>query len=216
LKTDSATADGRPRSRKLPKEDRRRQLLETALLIVRDEGADQLTLGNLAARAGVSKPIAYDHFGTRAGLLIELYKMRHGQQAHALETALTTVPRGRDETVDILAASYIHASVEMCREWQAVGAALAGSEETEIVHRELLDSYVDLFTTLLGPHSTLPSSQLRLHCVGVIGAGEAILAAIARGISTEAEAAKAFASLIWGGLGSRDPSAEPGGASGVR
>ncbi|MFC7555432.1 hypothetical protein ACFQU7_29170 [Pseudoroseomonas wenyumeiae] len=25
----------------------------------------------MAARAGVSKPVAYDHFGTRSGLLIE-------------------------------------------------------------------------------------------------------------------------------------------------
>jgi AcrR family transcriptional regulator len=201
LKTDPSAADGVSRSRKLPKEERRRQLLETALLIVRDEGADQLTLGNLAARAGVSKPIAYDHFGTRAGLLIELYKIRNAQQAHALETALTTAPRDREETVEILAANYIHASAEMCGEWQAVSAALAGSEETEIVHHELLDSYVELFTTLLAPHSTLPPAQLRLHCVGVIGAGEAIMAAIARGVSTEAEATKAFAALIRGGLG---------------
>ena len=201
MNSDPTTADVRTRSRKLPKEERRRQLLETALLIVRDEGADQLTLGNLATRAGVSKPIAYDHFGTRAGLLIELYKIRNAQQAQALETALTTAPRGRAETVEILAANYIQGSAEMCGEWQAVSAALAGSEETEIVHRELLDNYVELFTSVLGPHSTLPPAQLRLHCVGVIGAGEAIMAAIARGASTEAEAAKAFASLILGSLG---------------
>ena len=149
----------------------------------------------------MSKPIAYDHFGTRAGLLIELYKIRNAQQAQALEAALTTTRRDREETVAFLAARYIHASTEMCAEWQAVGAALAGSEETEIVHHELLDNYVELFTSLLGPYSTLPPGELRLNCVGIIGAGEAIMAAIARGTTTQTEATKAFASLIRGGLG---------------
>ena len=216
MKSDSTTIEGRRPSGRLPKKERRLQLLETALIIVRDEGADQLTLGNLAARAGVSKPIAYDHFGTRARLLIELYKIRNAQQAQALETALIAAPRDREETVAVLAANYIRASAEMCGEWQAVSAALAGSEETEVVHNELLDSYVELFTALLGPHSTLPSAQLRLHCVGIIGAGEAIMAALARGISTEAEATKAFASLIWASLGSADASAELDGKPAVR
>ena len=44
----------RSASRRLSKAERRRQLLDTALVIVREEGADRLTLGHLAARAGVS------------------------------------------------------------------------------------------------------------------------------------------------------------------
>src|SRR5687767_16006033 len=56
-------------AKKLSKAERRKQLLETAHVIVRDEGTDALTLGYLAERAGVTKPIAYGHFETRAGLL---------------------------------------------------------------------------------------------------------------------------------------------------
>lgn len=189
---------GTGRSRRLPKEERRRHLLDTALEIIRDEGADRLTLGHLAECAGVSKPIAYDHFGTRAGLLIELYKARNAQQAEALRAALTTAQQNVKETVAILATNYIHSSAEMCGEWHAVSAALTGSEETELVHHELLDGYVDLFTSALAAYSTLPAGELRLRCVGLIGAGEAIMAAMARGISSEADAIKAFTSLIWG------------------
>ena len=57
-------------AKRLPREARRRQLLEAALGIVRAEGADKLTLGYLAERAGVSKPVVYDHFATRSLLLI--------------------------------------------------------------------------------------------------------------------------------------------------
>ncbi|WP_413733412.1 TetR/AcrR family transcriptional regulator [Sodalis sp. RH21] len=59
----------KPSSGRLSKAERRRQLLDTVLVIIREEGADRLTLGHLAVRAGVSKPITYEHFNTRAGLL---------------------------------------------------------------------------------------------------------------------------------------------------
>src|SRR5688500_17488341 len=61
-------------SKRLSKAERRAQLLDTALDVVRDEGTDALTLARVAERAGVSKPIAYQHFETRGGLLVALYE----------------------------------------------------------------------------------------------------------------------------------------------
>jgi AcrR family transcriptional regulator len=51
-----------------------RQLLDVAWQLVREEGTEALTLGRLAERAGVTKPVVYDHFVTRAGLLAALYE----------------------------------------------------------------------------------------------------------------------------------------------
>lgn len=187
-------------SRRLPKAERRRQLLDTALLIVREEGADRLTLGHLAARAGVSKPVAYDHFGTRSGLLIELYRSIDLGQANALHEALTIGERSFEETVGVLATAYIHCSADTSGEWQAVGAALAGSEEMYAVHQELIGAYVQLFASVLQPHVALSPGDLERCCVGLIGAGEALSAAMVRGDHSEAEAAGTFALLITGGL----------------
>ena len=193
-------ATGRSASRRLSKAERRRQLLDTALVIVREEGADRLTLGHLAARAGVSKPVAYDHFGTRSGLLIELYKAIDGEQADALRSALTAGGRGLEETARVLAAAYVHCSADTSGEWHAVGAALAGSEEKAAVYQELLDGSVRLFASVLGPHSALSPAELERRCVGLVGAGEALSAAMVRGDCGEAEAADAFTYLIRGGL----------------
>ena len=88
MSSERAGAPTRTATRRLSNAERRRQLLDTALVIVREEGADRLTLGHLAARAGVSKPVAYDHFGTRSGLLIELYRSIDAEQANALRVAL--------------------------------------------------------------------------------------------------------------------------------
>jgi len=187
--------------RRLSKAQRRLQLLATALDIVRKEGADRLTLGHLAISAGVSKPVVYEHFGTRSGLLIALYKSMDVAQSNALREALTTGERSTEDVVERLAVAYIHCAVDTDGVWQAVGAALAGSDEKGVVHQELLDGYVQLFATVLAAHSRLSRTDLERHCVGFIGAGEALSAAMLRGQCTEAEAAKTFAALMQGGLG---------------
>jgi AcrR family transcriptional regulator len=185
---------------RLSKAERRQQLLDTALAIVREEGADRLTLGHLAARAGVSKPITYEHFGTRSGLLIALYKAIDSGKAETLRQTLLAAPRGLDETASMLADAYMHCYADTGGEWHAVGAALSGSEEMGAVHQELLDVYVALFAAALKPHSTLQGRQLHLRCVGLIGAGEALSAAMVRGEATEKQAAKALAALMRGSL----------------
>lgn len=195
----------KPTSSRLSKADRRRQLLEVALVIVREEGADFLTLGHLAVRAGVSKPIAYEHFRTRAGLLAELYKTLDQQQIAVLQEALQGGQQNLNDTATILAAAYIHCSADTSGEIYAVGAALSGSEEMGAVHQELLAGYVQLFAATLAPHSPLPAQELHRRCVGLVGAGEALSLLMVGGQCSEQEAAAAFAALIRGGVQALSP-----------
>lgn len=197
----SVQATGRHATpRRLSKAERRRQLLDTALLIVREEGADRLTLGHLAVRAGVSKPVAYDHFETRSALLIELYRWIDTERVNAFRAAMATGERSLGETVDCLAVAYIHCAADKTDEFHAVGAALAGSEEKAKVFQELLENSVQMFISVLTPHSSVPATELERRCTGLVGAGEALSAALVRGSFNEAEAATAFAALITGGL----------------
>jgi AcrR family transcriptional regulator len=196
----SETAAQKPASSRLSKAERRRQLLAMALVIVREEGADRLTLGHLAMRAGVSKPITYEHFGTRAGLLAELYKALDAQHTQALQTALSGVQRSLADTAQVLASAYIGCSLTMGGEWQAVSAALSGSEEMAAVQQELLAGYAHLFVAALGPHSALSAAALHRYCVGLIGAGEALSVLMLAGNCSEQDAAATFAALIQGSL----------------
>lgn len=84
----SSTEKHPPRKR-LSREDRRRQLLDMAWQLVREEGTDALSLGRLAEQAGVTKPVVYDHFETRTGLLAALYEEYDARQTAMLEAALT-------------------------------------------------------------------------------------------------------------------------------
>ncbi|QEI09306.1 TetR/AcrR family transcriptional regulator [Pigmentiphaga aceris] len=175
-------------------------MLDTALQIIREEGGDRLTLGHLAIRAGVSKPVAYEHFGTRSALLIALYKALDLRQTNALKQALSAGERNLAETADLLAAAYINCAVDTGGEWHAIGAALAGSEEKGAVLQELLDGYVQLFASVLVPFSELSPAELARRCVGLVGAGEALSAAMVQGTYTESDAANTFAALIRGGV----------------
>ena len=192
-----------PAARRLSKTERRRQLLDTALRIVRTEGADRLTLAHLAVRAGVSKPVAYDHFVTRSGLLIDLYRWIDTERVETFRQAMATGERSFAETVDLLAAAYIDCAADMTDEFHAVGAALAGSEEKAAVFQELLDNCVDMFVAVLKPFDALPPSELDWRCIGFVGAGEALSAALVRGHLGRAETIGVFASLIRGGLAER-------------
>jgi AcrR family transcriptional regulator len=58
----------------MSKDERRRNLLKVAFEIIASDGTDALTLPSLAERAGVSRPVAYEHFESREGLLMALYR----------------------------------------------------------------------------------------------------------------------------------------------
>jgi AcrR family transcriptional regulator len=186
--------------RRLSKADRRRQLLDTALLIVRKEGADRLTLGHLALRAGVSKPVVYDHFATRSVLLIALYRWIDTERVTAFEIAMAQDKRSFVETVEVLANAYIACATDLTDEFHAVGAALAGSDDKAAVFQELLDGSIRMLVSVLRPHAALSAVDLEHRSIGLVGAGEALSAAQVRGTLSETEAASVFASLIRGAI----------------
>lgn len=188
------------RSRRLSKADRHRQLLATALEVIRTQGADCLTLGHLATCAGVSKPVVYDHFGSRSGLLIDLYRWIDSERIETFRKAMAATRKDRDETIACLADAYIRCAADLTGEFQIVGAALAGSPEKAKVYDELLDQSVAMFVSVLRPCSELTGDAANRLCIGLVGAGEGLSAAVVRGALTEADAIATFAEIIGGSL----------------
>jgi AcrR family transcriptional regulator len=190
-----------PRSR-LSKQARREQLLDTAMAMVRSEGADALTLVTLAEAAGVSRPIVYDHFGTRPGLLLALYRQLDERHRAASAQALQEAGPAVDEIARVMSSAYFACATDM-PEFDAISAALKGNPEMEEIQHEMLASYGDWIAAALLPHSSLTSEALRLRCVGVLGAAETIAAELNRGQTTAAEAVTALTDLIVGSIGTR-------------
>eukprot|EP01034_Spumella_vulgaris_P027219 gene27219-33909_t len=87
-------------------------------------------------------------------------------------------------------------AASMGPEWHAISAALKGDEKMEAFQHELIDSYVDIYCDVFAPYCSLPKKELRLRCVGIIGAAEAITREMQRGRVAASAAATAIASLM--------------------
>lgn len=184
----------------MPRDQRRIQLLETASAIVRSQGTDALTLAHLAEQAGVTKPITYEHFGTRAGLLIALYRHYDDRQAQAAKVALDANATTLEDAVAILSAAYVDCVLSAGPEFGAIAAALSATEEMDDFRQTLRDGYVDLYRQALAKFVALPGPETRAVLLGVIGAADTLSQAAAADRLSRDEAITALSRIMIGAL----------------
>src|ERR1700746_2651886 len=93
----TATSDTRPRSSRLPRHERRRQLLDAALEVFVSQGYHAAAMDDIAERAGVSKPVLYQHFPGKLELYLALLDKHCEALVDAIRAALesTTVNKNR-------------------------------------------------------------------------------------------------------------------------
>ena len=188
-------------SKRMAKEQRRRQLLETALAIVRDEGTEALTLARVAERAGVTKPIAYEHFGTRAGLLVALFRDYDDRTTEAVRAALKAGGPTPQDVASILSNAYIDCCLSMGPEMRAIFDALSASEETEVFLQSWREFLVSEFSAAFAPFVTMPQEESNIIFVGILGAAEALAETAAAKRISRAAAVEALWRIMIGGLG---------------
>lgn len=182
----------------MPREQRRIHLLEAAAEIARTEGTEALTLARVAQQSGVTKPVAYQHFGTRSGLLIALY-----HQLGVLHTeAATAALRGMEdnkvdmpELMQVLSRSFVDCVLENGALYGAISAALAGTVEMGDFRQAVRDEYVDHYQTAIAPFVDMPPRKRRLLLMGFLGAAEILSEAAVRGSITRIEAITTLAEI---------------------
>jgi AcrR family transcriptional regulator len=185
-------------AKRMLKEQRRAQLLKTALEIVREEGTEALTLAHLAERAGVTKPIAYEHFGTRAGLLIAIFRDYDDRTTDAVRAALAAGGKTVDAVASILSVAYVETCLKMGPEVTAVFDALAASEETESFRQAWRDFLVEEFRKGFAPLVKLPKKQMEAILLGILGAAATLSQEAAAGRLSRNEAVNALTRITAG------------------
>jgi AcrR family transcriptional regulator len=164
---------GEPKRRRLSRQDRYRQLIEVAWRIVRESGTDALTLGSLAEQAGIAKPVVYDHFATRNGLLAALYGEFDMQQNALIDAAIENSQPTLNGRASVIAGSYVDCVLALGRELPGVSAALAGSPELESLKRESEAVFLQKCRALLAPFA--PGKDVGVAGLrAMLGAAEAL------------------------------------------
>ncbi|OCJ03513.1 TetR family transcriptional regulator [Rhizobium sp. AC27/96] len=180
------TAGSRPRSR-LSREDRYRQLIEVAWRIVGEEGTEALTLGRLSERAGVTKPVVYDHFATRPGLLAALYREFDERQNSVMDGALQASALDLIDKATVIATSYVDCVLLQGREIPGIIAALAGSPELEAIKREYETAFIEKCRATLAPFASTRSIATA-GLWAMLGAAESLSYAASKGDITPQQA----------------------------
>lgn len=177
---------------------RRAQLLGAAREIVQHRGVAALTLANLAAACDVSKPIAYNHFGTRERLLAELYQelgAEHDVSARLALASLRVDGVTRSAASQTIAAALIDCLIQNGPLYDAIMAALLASPDGARLADELTEAIVSAYAATLAELGDGPD-RARALVRAMIGASEGLVTAIARGEVRRDEAIALLARLI--------------------
>src|SRR6476646_4145251 len=88
----TTTANGPARGQRLPKSARRAQLLEAAQATFVEYGYHSAAMDEIADRAGVSKPVLYQHFPGKLDLYLALIDHHAGSSSRRSATPWPAPP----------------------------------------------------------------------------------------------------------------------------
>ncbi|CAB4660053.1 MAG: TetR family transcriptional regulator [Actinobacteria bacterium] len=83
------TSDNKPR---LPRDERRAQLLTAALEVFTAAGYHSAAMDEIADRAGVSKPVLYQHFPSKLELYLAVLDIHIDSLVFAIQRAIASTP----------------------------------------------------------------------------------------------------------------------------
>lgn len=85
-------------SLRLPAAERRTQILQVALHEFASKGYHGTSMNDVAASAGVTKPVLYQHFDSKRALYLALIDEVGGEMLETIGKATTDAENGRDQT----------------------------------------------------------------------------------------------------------------------
>jgi AcrR family transcriptional regulator len=91
----TATPDAKPRGTRLPRLARRRQLLSAAQEVFVENGYHAAAMDEIADRAGVSKPVLYQHFPGKLELYLALLDLHVDDMVNRCREALAATPENK-------------------------------------------------------------------------------------------------------------------------
>jgi AcrR family transcriptional regulator len=195
-------APARPRGARLPRSERRAQLLDVSRQVFVALGYHATAMDDIAERAGVSKPVLYQHFPGKLELYLALLEQGTEQLVEAVGTALAGTPENHDRVEALIAAYFSFVDAP-----DGVFRLVFESDLTQesAVRKRIDDANVrcaELVGQVIGEETGLRAEEALLLGYGLIGLAQtsarAWLADGARVPRRDAEAMAA--SLAWRGI----------------
>ena len=156
---------------RLPAEQRRQQILDVACGVFADRGFHATSMDDIAAAAGVTKPVLYQHFPSKRALFIELLGELGRHLLDELAGATAAAPTGRARVEGGFAAYFRFVTGNEAAFRVLFGAAARNDSEFADVIERLLDEVAVVISTLIDIEGTEEHRRVRPHAL--IGVAEA-------------------------------------------
>jgi AcrR family transcriptional regulator len=203
----SLSADSRtdaPRGHRLPRSARRAQLLEAAQAAFVESGYHAAAMDDIAERAGVSKPVLYQHFPGKLELYLALLDKHSEGLEQLVREALASTHDNKERVYPTIAAYFEFVS----RDGAAFRLIFESDLTNESAVRNRLDTVglvcAEAIAEVIAEDTSLPEADASL--LGMALSGMAQVSArhwLAQGSSIpQDEAARLVGALAWRGLGS--------------
>jgi AcrR family transcriptional regulator len=192
------------RGQRMPRSERRAQLLESAQAVFVDRGYHAAAMDDIAEHAGVSKPVLYQHFPGKLELYLALLDAHCLTLERLVREALSRPTEDNEERVAATTSAYFDF---VSRE----GAAFRMIFESDLTSvpqvRTRLDSLelacAEAIADVIAEDSGIPDDQAMLLGVGLAGMSQITARhwLAAESDMSREEAAGLASALAWRGLG---------------
>ena len=194
---------------RLPAVRRRRQLLDVALQLFAARGFHGASMDDMAEAAGVTKPVLYQHFGSKRELYLEVLDDVGNRLLDAIGKAAAAAGGPRQQVENGFSAYFrFVADNESAFRVLFVGSGRDG-DDREFVHavRRVEDAIADAIAVLI--EADIDDEHRRLLAHGIVGLAEGVGRHwVTNGLGLDPDVAAAWiAGLAWAGLRGLRPDA---------
>jgi AcrR family transcriptional regulator len=165
----TATSDARPRSTRLPRQERRRQLLDAAREVFVSQGYHAAAMDDIAERAGVSKPVLYQHFPGKLELYLALLDESVDMLVETVRSALGSTTENKQRVAATFSAYFEYVE----REGQAFRLVFESDLSNEAEVRARLErgqrECAAMISQMVKQDAGLDDDEARLVSVGMVG-----------------------------------------------
>ncbi len=204
--TTQRSSEQKPRGGRLPRRERRVQLLDSALEVFVAQGYHAAAMDDIAERAGVSKPVLYQHFPGKLELYLALLDAACDQVIANCRHALASTHDNKTRVAAAMAAFYSYVADERGA-FRLVFESDLTSEKSVRVHVERVTSEcAAMIADVIHDDTGLPAEQSHLLAVSLVGMAQVSArfwvseSGGRSGRLTQAEAIELVSGLAWRGI----------------
>jgi AcrR family transcriptional regulator len=157
------------RPTRLPRDQRRIQLLDAASEVFASKGYHAAAMDDIADAAGVSKPVLYQHFPSKLDLYLALLDQSCERLAEVVEEALASTEANADRVIATVAAFYEFVSSESGDFRFIFESDLTGDRAVQQRLSQVNAEISDAIAEVIAEDTSLPVEQAKLLAVCLVG-----------------------------------------------